>query len=211
MNKALLLLAVFCLSGCSSIGIRSERMLQKKVPPPVVDEITEDIKQASDYIAHESTEQPVKDVAVDLSQRVGAPEHPLDNSAAVKAALAKGTAKFQAKFDKLNRHLKRYGGRDIEGTGISVWGAGIGALAIGLLVLCVFVPVIIPLVFKIVQILTGTTRRVLSQTVQSVTAGIEDWGRDNPDAYAELKDRLAKHTDRPHKDIINKAKVGALK
>ena len=206
----LLLVAVVYSSGCASLGLRSERVLQKKVEQPVYDVITEDVKQASDYIAHESTESEVKGVAIDLSQRVGAPETPLEDPAAVSDALAKGGGQYQSDLAKLNRHLERYGGRDIEGTGISIWGAGIGFLLIGAIVICVFLPAAVPLVFYLIRLVSGTSRRVLSETVKSVTTGIDEWGKQNPEAFRELKDSLSKRTDNAHKSVIQKARVGNL-
>jgi hypothetical protein len=209
MKVILLILAGTMLSGCSTI--ESKRVFQRKVVEPVVKEVTEDIKQGVDYLA-KNVEEPVeaKTVAIDLAQRVGAPEKPLSAPTDVSKAITKGSVKYDKDVKKVMDWNGKWQGTALEGTGLSILGAGgflIALIAVGL---CILIPALIPLVFQLVQIIAGTSRAVLRQTATSMHSAIKDFEKENPDAAEELKHILSKKMDLKDKSIIKKIENGSV-
>jgi len=88
----------------------------------VVKEVTEDIRQAADYLS-KAVEQPAeaKGVAIDLSQRVGSPERPILAANDVSAALTKGNRSHEDDLADLMTWLDNREGTALEGTGLSLW------------------------------------------------------------------------------------------
>jgi len=212
MNKLLPFVALLLLPGCASVGLQSKRIFQAEVPPPVIKKVEEDIKQASDYLAR-TVEQPQEaaEVAITLSQRVGPPQAKQDNPAAIQASLRKGNASHEKAQDKSNEWLEERQGTKLEGTGLSIWGAGGGIIIVAVIALCFLVPALIPLVIQIVQTIAGTSRAVLSQTVHNIKDAVEEFNKDNPEAAEELKVILSKRMDAKNKAVIQKAKTNQLK
>ena len=173
--------------------------------------MTEDIKQAADYLS-KTVEAPdeAQGVAIGLSQRVGSPKKPLSDAAAVSSALVKGNATYDKDLARLMKWLDNYEGAELEGTGLSVWGAGGGLVIIGIVVLCVLVPALIPLILQLVQIIAGTSRTVLKQTSASMVHAINEFKKDNPDAAKELTGILSKRMDSNSKTLIEKLKNGKI-
>lgn len=203
--------ATILLSGCSTIGLQSKRVFQKEVREGVHKEVTEDIKQASEYLSKSpDVKNGAKVVAVDLSSRVGLPERPLSDPANVTSELRKGEAEYQKDLAGLNRWLDKYQGTELEGTGLSLWGTGGIVIILVVIGLCILVPALIPLVINLIQIAAGTSRAVLKQTSTAMVHAINDFKRENPDAAEELKGYLSKRMDGNSKAIVKKIEGGSV-
>lgn len=209
----LLLLAVLFSTGCSTLGVQGPRVFQDSVKEPVRDLVTEDVKQASEYLAKnvdEETAPEAKEVAVSLSQRVGPPEKSEEDYLKIIADLRKERNDYEAEIRKLNRWLEKREGTDLEGTGLSVFGLGGGLIIVGVVALCVLVPALIPLVFQIIQIIAGTSRRVLKSTVEGTVDAVEEFRKKRPDAIEDLEDLLGRKMDRTSKQVVQKVKKRQL-
>jgi len=206
-----LLFLTLLLTGCSTVGLESKRIFQQEVREPVTKEVTEDIRQASDYLA-KHVEQPsvAKDVAIDLSQRVGQPERPLNEPEAVSSALTKGNTHYERDLSRLMSWLDKREGTALEGTGLSLWGAGGFVVVLLIVVACVLVPALIPLVIQLVQTIAGTSRAVLRQTGAAMVSAISEWEVENPTEAKELKALLSRKMDTKSKTIVKKLKAGQL-
>ena len=198
-------------AGCSSVGLQSKRIFQDNVAAPVVKEVTEDIRQAADYLS-KSVEEPTeaRGVAIDLSQRVGPPERPILAANDVSAALTKGNRAHENDLSDLMAWLDKREGTALEGTGLSVWGAGGFVVVLLIVVGCVLVPALIPLVIQLVQAIAGTSRAVLRQTGAAMVSAISEWETANPDEAEELKSILSRKMDTKSKTVIQKIKAGQL-
>lgn len=186
------------------------RVGQAEVPRPVEKPAVqvEAERQAADLIA-KRIEEPValKPVAANLSASLGAPEHPIPAETKTEDAakesledLQAGMAKLQAAVVAQNRILARYAGKEIEGTGINLFGPGVTAVVLGLIVLAVVFPPLATILFFMLRRVGGA----MSATV----AGVEDFiqARQDDDAVKELKAALSKRMDTAHKAIVRKLK-----
>ena len=198
-------------AGCSSVGLQSKRIFQDTVAAPVVKEVTEDIRQAADYLS-KSVEEPTeaRGVAIDLSQRVGPPERPINAANDVSAALTKGNRSHEDDLADLMAWLDKREGTALEGTGLSLWGAGGFVVVLLIVVACVLVPALIPLVIQLVQAIAGTSRAVLRQTGAAMVSAISEWEVENPTEAEELKALLSRKMDTKSKTIVKKLKGGQL-
>ena len=198
-------------AGCSSVGLQSKRIFQDNVAAPVVKEVTEDIRQAADYLS-KSVEEPTeaRGVAIDLSQRVGSPERPINAANDVSAALTKGNQAHEDDLADLMTWLDKREGTALEGTGLSLWGAGGFVVVLLIVVGCVLVPALIPLVIQLVQTIAGTSRAVLRQTGAAMVSAISEWEVENPTEAKELKALLSRKMDTKSKTIVKKLKAGQL-
>ena len=198
-------------AGCSSVGLQSKRIFQDNVAAPVVKEVTEDIRQAADYLS-KSVEEPTeaRGVAIDLSQRVGPPERPILAANDVSAALTKGNQAHEDDLADLMTWLDKREGTALEGTGLSLWGAGGFVVVLLIVVACVLVPALIPLVIQLVQTIAGTSRAVLRQTGAAMVSAISEWEVENPTEAKELKALLSRKMDTKSKTIVKKLKAGQL-
>ena len=198
-------------AGCSSVGLQSKRIFQDNVAAPVVKEVTEDIRQAADYLS-KSVEEPTeaRGVAIDLSQRVGSPERPIDAANDVSAALTKGNRAHQNDLADLMTWLDKREGTALEGTGLSVWGTGGFVVVLLIVVACVLMPALIPLVIQLVQTIAGTSRAVLKQTGAAMVSAISEWETENPTEAEELKEIMSRKMDTKSKTIVKKLKDGQL-
>ena len=198
-------------AGCSSVGLQSKRIFQDNVAAPVVKEVTEDIRQAADYLS-KSVEEPTeaRGVAIDLSQRVGPPERSINAANDVSAALTKGNRAHENDLSDLMAWLDKREGTALEGTGLSVWGAGGFVVVLLIVVGCVLVPALIPLVIQLVQTIAGTSRAVLRQTGAAMVSAISEWEVENPTEAKELKALLSRKMDTKSKTIVKKLKAGQL-
>ena len=199
----LLLLSLLFLSACTTPNFR---VGQDQVRPPVRDVITEDIRQASDYLAREVKEGPQKDVAISLSQRVGAPERKIESPKRVQNNLARGEKNYRAEIERLNRWLERRAGTKLEGTGINLLGIGGVFLFIGLIVLLILVPSLIPMFVSIIRGISGAGYKTLKHTSRGVVKAIEEYKRDNPAEAKNLLDKVSKNLDEKDKILIEKLK-----
>ena len=198
-------------AGCSSVGLQSKRIFQDTVAAPVVKEVTEDIRQAADYLS-KAVEQPAeaKGVAIDLSQRVGPPERPINAANDVSAALTKGNRAHEKNLSALMTWLDKREGTALEGTGLSLWGAGGFVVVLLIVVACLVSPALISLVIQLVQTIAGTSRAVLKQTGAAMVSAISEWETANPDGAEELKSILSRKMDTKSKTIVKKLKAGQL-
>ena len=198
-------------AGCSSVGLQSKRIFQDNVAAPVVKEVTEDIRQAADYLS-KSVEEPTeaRGVAIDLSQRVGSPERPINAANDVSAALTKGNRAHEKNLSDLMAWLDKREGTALEGTGLSLWGAGGFVVVLLIVVACVLVPALIPLVIQLVQTIAGTSRAVLRQTGAAMVSAISEWEVENQTEAKELKALLSRKMDTKSKSIVKKLKAGQL-
>jgi hypothetical protein len=208
-TAALLLLSLMVMSGCGTM--ESKRIFQRKVVEPVVKEVTEDIKQGVDYLA-KNVEEPAeaKVVAIDLAQRVGAPEKPLSDPVEVSKAVTKGSVQYDRDVKEAMDWLKKNQGTKLEGTGLSILGTGGFVIVIAIVLLCVFVPVLSPLILNLIQIVAGTSRAVLKQTTTSIHSAIKEFNEKNPKAAEELKGILSRKMDLKSKTIIKKIDHGSI-
>jgi len=206
-----LLFLTLLLTGCSTIGLESKRIFQQEVREPVTKEVTEDIRQAADYLS-KSVEQPAeaKGVAIDLSQRVGSPARPINAANDVSSALTKGNRAHEDDLADLMTWLDKREGTALEGTGLSLWGAGGFVVVLLIVVACVLVPALIPLVIQLVQTIAGTSRAVLRQTGAAMVSAISEWEVENPTEAKELKALLSRKMDTKSKTIVKKLKDGQL-
>lgn len=202
--KPILLLSLLCLTGCSSIGLRSERIFQAKVVEPAREIITEDIRQAADYLASESQQGPQQEVAIDLSQRVGRPEQAISDPLKISKALSSGAKEYRRDLKKVNHWLDKYDGEELENTGLSIWGTGGLFAAIAVVALCILVPAFIPLVFQIIRIISGTSRAAFKQTTGNIHDAIKEFGAENPESFEKLKSYLSRKMDARDKALIKK-------
>ena len=198
-------------AGCSSVGLQSKRIFQDNVAAPVVKEVTEDIRQAADYLS-KSVEEPTeaKGVAIDLSQRVGPPERPINAANDVSAALTKGNQAHEDDLADLMTWLDKREGTALEGTGLSLWGAGGFVVVLLIVVACFVSPALILLVIRLVQTIAGTSRAVLKQTGAAMVSAISEWETENPTEAKELKALLSRKMDTKSKTILKKLKAGQL-
>ena len=206
-----LLFLTLLLTGCSSVGLQSKRIFQDNVAAPVVKEVTEDIRQAADYLS-KAVEQPAeaKGVAIDLSQRVGPPERPINAANDVSAALTKGNRSHEDDLADLMEWLDKREGTALEGTGLSLWGAGGFVVVLLIVAACLVSPALISLVIQFVQTIAGTSRAVLKQTGAAMVSAISEWETENPTEAEELKAILSRKMDAKSKAIVKKLKDGQL-
>jgi hypothetical protein len=152
----LVLLFALALPGCTS---DSFRVFQAKVPPPVekTAKATENERRAADLIAREiQTPVVLKPVAQGLSESLGKPDNPLPSSTPAElqksaelsvAELTANVVKLQKQIEAQNKFLAKYAGKEIEGTGFSMFGPGMTVVVLALIALAIFCPPALTLMF----------------------------------------------------------------
>jgi hypothetical protein len=169
---------------------------------------------AADFIA-QRIENPLElaPVASALSSSIGAPEKPVkanvDTPTAagiVRSQLLEGISEEQEARDKLNKALSKYGGMDIEGTGIDLGGPGflLGLLALG--ALTIFVPGFASLLIYVLKRIFDTWRGTTKQIVQAV----EEYKVKHPEEGEKLKLYLSQVMDSGSKEIVRKIRQKEL-
>jgi hypothetical protein len=207
VKKAVALAFLFLLSGCL---LPEARVFQKKVPVEQASpEILEGQRQGADYIEQRSASpgaDPIKTieeihaVAAPLSASLGEPAKKVtvNDGDAVLASLKKALIAEQKRADEWKKFSQKYGGTQLEGTGIDLAAPG-ALLGVGTLVaLFIFVPGTLSVALFVIRRL----RLTLQQTVKSV----EEFAAENPEAAASLKARQSSNLDRAEKAIVAQVK-----
>lgn len=202
--RSLLCFLLLALCGCSTF-----RVFQSKVPIPVEkrEPQLEAERSAADLIARR-IETPVEliPVANSLSRSLGAPKlsladmpklTPIAAANIANADLRKGILDLQDQLRTTNTKLAALQGKEIEGTGFSLLGPGVGTIVIGLIVL----GVIFPPAFTIM----GIMYRRLKQTTGMIVEQIDSASKapETQEAVAALKTELAKKMDLSHKKVVS--------
>lgn len=202
MRRGIVLAIVAGLAGCQ---LPQWRVFQAKVPEPVKkNEVqVETDRRAADLIARK-IEKPVelKPVAVGLSESLGKPERMIEGPKAAETSVEElrfSVVKTQEMVKKQNELLTKFAGREIEGTGLNLFGPGMGVVVIGLVVLGVMCPPAATAIFFLLR----RTGSALKQTV----ASIEQFSKEEPVAAERLKDLQSKAMDKAHKELIKRVKV----
>lgn len=199
------------LSGCSSLGLQSKRVFQKETPKPVLDVVTEPMREAAAFVAEE-VEQPAeaKKVATELSQRMGLPETPVDNALEISAALHYDQKSQNKKEAKLDKFLDKYQGFELEGTGLSIWGLGSSVVIILLIGLVVVFPPALQLIFYIYKRVKGTSTKIVREALKDVSMTMDEFMADHPEMVDDLKGRFSRRMDASSKNVIRLARKGSI-
>ena len=208
MKKAVALTSLLLLTGCSFLP--EVRVFQKKVPIEAVSpDVLEGQRQGAEYIEQKSASpgaDPVKTieeihaVAAPLSASLGEPAKKVsaNDKEAVIASLKKALLAEQKKADDWKKFSQKYGGAQLEGTGIDLAAPG-ALLGVGtLLALFIFVPGTLSVALFVMRRL----RLTLQQTVKSV----EEFAAENPEAAQKLKAYQSSNLDRAEKAIVKQVK-----
>ena len=202
------LFAAILLSGCSLLP--EARVFQKKVPVEEVSpEILEGQRQGAKYIEQVSAspgDDPAKKiedihrVAVPLSSSLGEPKKitTVDDRDNVIAALKKANLAEQKKAEDWKKFANKYGGKEIEGTGVDLAAPGAFLGTATIVALFIFVPGTLSVALFVIRRL----RLTLQQTVKSV----EEFSAENPDAAEKLRRYQSSNLDRDEKKIISQVK-----
>lgn len=140
--------------------------------------------------------QQVHEVALGLTASLGEPEKPvrLEDQAAVIAALRAGNAAKEHQLDEWKKFGRKYGGKELEDTGVNLAGpAGVLGL-LGVIAACVLCPAFGYLLLRVVPLLWGFFRQT--------TAGISTFIAAHPEAGEQLKTALAKKMDEAQKRLV---------
>lgn len=200
---------VALLAGC---GLPQWRVGQKTIDAKLAEKPAQQIeseRQGAKFIELKSAKleadpaQQVADihsVAVPLSSSLGEPEKPvsIEDKDAVIKSLQAGIRAEQKKADAWKAFAKKYHGTQLEGTGVDLapWGGGLGIVA--LIAACVLVPGFGTFVLFVIRRLRGT--------VQQVAQSVEEYGKENPEEAAKLKQYFSAKMDKAHKAIIAREK-----
>lgn len=207
------LACVICtLAGCALLP--EMRVFQKKVPaslnekPPAQ---VEGEKRGAAFIRAVST-PPVADpaqavaaiypVAAALSASLGEPAKPVTvaDQDAIIISLRAGLAAKDAQLDKWRQFGRKYGGTELEGTGIDVAGPTGLLIMAAIVAACIFVPGFGYLALRVVPLLWHTVRQT--------AVGIEAFAKENVEAGAALKkDFLARKMDNAPKKLVKNLKT----
>lgn len=199
--KFVAILFFLLLAGCATPNFR---IGQDEVRQPVRPLITEDIRQASDFLAREINETPQKEVAISLSQRVGPPEKPIDNPETVQRNLNRGHSQYAAQLEILNRWLERRAGTKLEGTGINLLGIGGLLIFVGVIVALILIPALIPIFISLIRNLMGVGYNTVKHTSKGIVKAIEDYKKVKPDEAKELLDRIRGNLDEKDKILVER-------
>lgn len=204
MRTAVLSLCLILLAGCSIA-----RVFQSKVPEPLskTPQQTEAERSAADLIARKlETPVELKPVASSLSASLGTPKYSLADISHFNIATASERANddlrdsmrdMQRRLDELNRKLTKLQGKEIEGTGISLFGPGMTTVVIGLIVLGV--------VFPPAFTLMGIAYRRLKQTSSIIIDQIDHAAKapETAEAMKSFKTAVSHKMDLVHKKVVS--------
>lgn len=202
--KTIILISCLFLAGCQ---LPQWRVFQTKVPEPIVKgpRAVEVERQAADLLA-KRIEKPVEliPVAQRLSASLGLPEKPLEGDTANLApdtvkALEKELLRSQGELAALNKLLEKNEGKEVEGTGINIFGASFSLGVVAIVVLCIMFPPI--------GLVLWTIFKRLSGALTTTAKGISNYISENPEAGEKLKGYLAKTQDAAHKATIRNIKA----
>jgi len=218
--RYLLLIPVLALSGC--IGVPQWRVGQAEVPKPLAknEKLIESERQAADLLArrmvtlnryvasvpHYSTivkeMSELSDVSVSLSNSLGTPTVPIKDgpkaSVVAVEGIRKGIAEQQKQAGKLNKTLAKYAGKEIEDTGINLFGGSV-VLSVGAFIAAIiFIP-------GFGTFILFAYRR-MRKTVGQIAAGVEAHTVEDPAAGAALKEWLSAELDKSSKAIVAQEK-----
>lgn len=205
------LVAILLLMALCSCSVLPEwRVFQKKVPATMTEKPPAQVegeKRAAAYI-REVTRPPVAnpgavvekvhEVATDLSASLGEPARPVsvEDKDAIIASLRAGLKAKDDQLDKWKAFGRKYGGKELEGTGVDLAGpAGlVGFVAV--IVACVAFPPIGYALLRVLPLLWGFFRRT--------TAAIAEAAASSPDAANVVKARLSSRLDEAHKVLVRR-------
>lgn len=208
MTRVFLLAGVLVFSGCSLLP--EVRVFQKTVPvEQTAPEILEGQRQGAKYIEQKSATpgaDPIKtiadihSVAVPLSTSLGEPKKPVtvEDKDKVIEALKKANLAEQRKAEDWKKFAQKYGGREIEGTGIDLAAPGAFLSVAGIVALFVFVPGTLTVALFFI--------RRLRLTLQNTVKSVQEFAEENPEAGAKLLARQSSNLDRSEKKLIGQVK-----
>lgn len=209
VSKGLLVVTLCLSTGCASL-VPQWRVGQAVVPPPTTPPPTkiEGERKAATLIA-EKIETPayLKPVAIQLAASLGPPKERIEvpqdkpETAATEAtqALAKGQKDLQARLDKLNATLTKYQGKEIEDTGVNLFGPIGGLAGLGLIAACIFLPGFLTFLLFFI--------RRLRATITSMVQGVSQFSEENPEEAEKLKGSLSRTMDAAHKAVVRATKA----
>jgi len=201
MKKFIIALVLLSLTGCSTL--RDWKVGTDEVPgyDPITRDQREAEKTAADYLAR-NVETPVEAVPVaqGLSNLMGAPIVPTDDTAAILRDLRKELAAQQKRLADLEEWISKNQGKSIEGSGWQpfkwipgtwfLWIIGITAfIAIG------------GLPFLVMAL------RMSRATIRTLVRGVEDIAQSSPDTAKQIKSRLKQIMPNDQQLLIDKVKL----
>jgi hypothetical protein len=214
MIRSFILSIAFLLAFTACSLLPQYRVFQKKVDPSLADKPKAQLeaeRRAADFIetrSAASSPDPVKQlqeihaVAADLSASLGEPQQAPGMADAQKIIreLRAGLLQEQKKADAWKAFAKKYANTPLENTGIDLVGpAGVLGL-VGVVAACIACPAFGWVLLRLVPLLWGALKRM--------TAGIETFAREVPDAAEQLKvDYLARKMDSPDKRLVKRIKA----
>lgn len=137
-------------------------------------------------------------VAKSLSNSIGAPKDPEVNPWKIVASLQDQLAEEKERNEKLMDFLDKYQGKDIEGTGFSIYGLTTMGSIILIILLGVFCPGVLFVALKVIW--------SLRKTVQGIASGVESMADVSPEVVAKIKDVISKNLNRDEKAIVKREK-----
>lgn len=148
------------------------------------------------------TVEEVHEVATALSASLGEPAKPVsaEDKDAIIASLRDGLKAKDAQLEKWRAFGRKYGGTELEGTGIDLASfLGVGGL-LGVIALCVFVPGFGWVLLRLVPVLWGSLKKIaVSVDALKVT---------EPDAAKTLLPIFSGQMDGLHKQVIRRVRKG---
>ena len=197
------------IGGCSLLP--DVRVFQKTIPTDTGKPAkqTEAERMGAKYIAMRSAEpEPnaaaqiaaIHSVAVPLSNSLGEPVKPVSVAAIAPVIndLSAGLLAEQKKAEAWRAFGLKYGGKQIEGTGIDLAGPGAFLGVAGLVALFVFVPGALSIALVVIRRLRGT--------IQTMAQAVEEHAAENPEEGKAIKARVNAAADRIHAAIIEREK-----
>lgn len=200
------------LAGCSLLP--EWRVFQKKVPagPAMVEKTEaqrEGERRAAAYI-DERSKPPVKNpadavsdihaVSGPLRASLGEPKQPVQVDDRAKddviASLRTGLAAKEKQLEAWKAFGRKYGGKELEGTGVDLAGpAGLLGLA-GVVALCIACPAVGYVVLRVLPLLWGFFSRT--------TEAVAEYAKSNPREGEKLGAMLSAKMDSAHKRLVKR-------
>lgn len=204
MKRVLALVVLFALGGCS---LPQWRVFQKTVPRdegPTQAQVESQRRAAALIVdlSADPTANPIARigeihaVAVPLSASLGEPlkRATVFEVPQVIAASRAALLEEQAKAEKWREFARKYGGKELEDTGINLAGpAGLIGL-VAVVAACVACPALGYLLLRVVPLLWSFFSRT--------TSAVAELAKDNPDAATALASKLSAKMDAAHKRLV---------
>lgn len=206
-----LLLALITLTATGCVTTPNLRVGQDKVRPPVVDRVTEGIRQAADYLDTNVTDGKEAIVADALAERVGPPNVKLSSERMILNELRSDVKQYRKELKEINEWLAKRQGTKLENTGFNLAGP-LGVLSVFLLIgILILFPALIPLVLQIVQLFLGEGRKHYRQALSATVDTIEELKSKHSDGsdipQSELFDLLSKKQGTDCKKLVGKCRM----